>query len=134
MHWSIAARTVAAAPANEISKKRNAAPRIKSLLLKDKTEIEQLRAENAFLGEMLAVIHRDGGHYQATHGSAKAVEDAITKWYKLATENAELQRRMGLMREHMSHKQCSGGECWTEWGSFLCYHPEAAGWFKTGGE
>ncbi|TPM89828.1 hypothetical protein [Mesorhizobium sp. B2-1-3A] len=29
-----------------------------------------------WLGELLAVIHRDGGQYQATHGDEKAVEDA----------------------------------------------------------
>lgn len=32
------------------------------------------------LGELLAVIHRDGGHYREQHGTAKAVEDAIAKW------------------------------------------------------
>ncbi|QKC99225.1 hypothetical protein [Mesorhizobium sp. NZP2298] len=29
-----------------------------------------------WLGELLAIIHRDGGQYQATHGVEKAVEDA----------------------------------------------------------
>jgi hypothetical protein len=31
-----------------------------------------------FLGELLAFIHRDGGHYQGEYGTLKAVEDAIT--------------------------------------------------------
>lgn len=30
-----------------------------------------------FLGELLAVIHHDGGHYQAEHGAKKATADAI---------------------------------------------------------
>jgi hypothetical protein len=30
-----------------------------------------------YLGELLAVIHRDGGHYQTKHGTEKAVLDAI---------------------------------------------------------
>lgn len=30
-----------------------------------------------WLGELLAVIHRDGGHYQSQHGTEKAVRDAI---------------------------------------------------------
>lgn len=29
------------------------------------------------LGELLATIHRDGGHYQIKHGTEKAVRDAI---------------------------------------------------------
>lgn len=32
-------------------------------------------AEKA-LGNLLAVIHRDGGHYQAEHGTEKAAKDA----------------------------------------------------------
>lgn len=32
--------------------------------------------EAKWLGELLATIHRDGGHYQATHGTEKAVADA----------------------------------------------------------
>jgi hypothetical protein len=33
------------------------------------------------LGAILAIIHGDGGHYQAEHGDAKATEDAIAKYY-----------------------------------------------------
>jgi hypothetical protein len=33
------------------------------------------------LGSILAIIHGDGGHYQAKHGDAKATEDAIAKYY-----------------------------------------------------
>lgn len=38
------------------------------------------------LGDLLAVIHRDGGHYQEKHGTAKAVEDAIALWHALREE------------------------------------------------
>lgn len=31
-----------------------------------------------WLGSLLAVIHRDGGHYEAEHGTARAADDAIT--------------------------------------------------------
>ena len=34
-----------------------------------------------WLGEILAVIHGDGGHYRAQHGNQKATEDAIAKWH-----------------------------------------------------
>lgn len=36
------------------------------------------------LSNLLAVLHGDGGHYEATHGTTKAIQDAIelihTKW------------------------------------------------------
>jgi len=37
-----------------------------------------LDATEYWLGSLLAVIHRDGGHYQAEHGMQKASGDAIT--------------------------------------------------------
>ena len=42
------------------------------------------------LGELLAVLHADGGHYQYEHGTEKAVADAITKYYELTRQLAEL--------------------------------------------
>ncbi len=33
--------------------------------------------ENQFFGNVLAVIHRDGGHYITEHGAEKASRDAI---------------------------------------------------------
>ena len=38
------------------------------------------------LGELLAVLHADGGHYQYEHGTEKAVADAITKYYELVKQ------------------------------------------------
>lgn len=43
------------------------------------------------LGELLAVIHRDGGHYQAEHGAAKAAEDAMSKLSSLWCELYDLR-------------------------------------------
>src|SRR5574337_661402 len=46
------------------------------------------------VGELLAIIHGDGGHYRAEHGTEKAAADAIPKVYalmqKLAKQPAEL--------------------------------------------
>ena len=39
--------------------------------------------EESMLLNLLAVIHRDGGHYQAKHGTRKAVEDACKEWQRL---------------------------------------------------
>ena len=39
--------------------------------------------EESMLLNLLAVIHRDGGHYQAEHGTRKAVESACKEWQRL---------------------------------------------------
>ena len=45
------------------------------------------------LGELLAVLHADGGHYQYEHGTEKAVADAITKYYELVKQLDEYKRQ-----------------------------------------
>ena len=49
---------------------------------------EQLSAES---GELLAVIHRDGGHYLTEHGLEKAVRDAIESVVHDRAENESLK-------------------------------------------
>lgn len=49
------------------------------------TRIAALEADAKWLGELLAIIHRDGGHYQAQHGTEKAVNDAHLLWADLMT-------------------------------------------------
>jgi len=52
--------------------------------------LEELKAEKLAASNLLAVIHRDGGHYQDEHGFVKACEDATTKVHALhATYDAE---------------------------------------------
>lgn len=46
------------------------------------------------LGELLAVIHRDGGHYQAEFGTAKAVADAAQIVSSHSTTLAELRAKV----------------------------------------
>jgi len=50
-------------------------------------EIERLRAA---LGDLLAIIHRDGGHHTAAVGEQQSVEDAHKVWAKLISENESL--------------------------------------------
>jgi hypothetical protein len=45
-----------------------------------------------WLGELLAVIHGDGGHYQDKHGDAKATEDAIAKWNARSVPETRAER------------------------------------------
>jgi hypothetical protein len=48
--------------------------------------IAEQEADSKALGELLAVIHRDGGHYQEEKGTTKAVEDAHAVWAGLLDE------------------------------------------------
>ena len=47
------------------------------------------------LGNLLAVIHSDGAHYQAEHGTEKAVRDAIKKWGNCITQLDEYRQMEG---------------------------------------
>lgn len=44
------------------------------------------------LGNLLAILHRDGGHYQSEHGTGKAVADAVTKWHELQHRLEEVEK------------------------------------------
>jgi len=60
------------------------------------TKDEQFSTLQSHVSNLLAVIHRDGGHYESKHGTEKAVEDALKiiptitasrdAWKKLAEE------------------------------------------------
>ena len=52
------------------------------------------------LGNLLAVIHRDGGHYQGENGDDKASEDAQMVVCNLRTKIDNLR---GLLEEVASH-------------------------------
>lgn len=43
------------------------------------------------LGDILAIIHRDGGHHTADVGIEQSVKDAHIKWANLMTENERLR-------------------------------------------
>ena len=57
------------------------------------------------LGELLAVLHADGGHYQYEHGTEKAVADAITKYYELVKQLAEHKADAAKWRAYQKRKQ-----------------------------
>lgn len=66
-------------------------------------EAERERAELLQeLGNLLAIIHRDGGHYMSKHGVKKAIEDAHTIWaglIDLEADNATLRKRLEPIEE-----------------------------------
>lgn len=56
--------------------------------------------EESMLLNLLAVIHRDGGHYRAEHGTRKAVEDAYKEWQRLISiaEKTEPKSSLSQLR------------------------------------
>lgn len=64
--------------------------------------IAEQEADSKALGELLAVIHRDGGHYQEEKGTSQAVEDAHAVWAALVAERDEareaVRRLAGIAR------------------------------------
>lgn len=56
---------------------------------------ERAACESAdYMGNILAIIHCDGGHYKAEHGTVKATDDAIEIVSGLKAEVAELKERL----------------------------------------
>lgn len=54
--------------------------------------IEQTLGEPArWFGEVMAVMHADGGHYLAKHGPEKAANDAVEKYHGLWTRIHQLE-------------------------------------------
>ena len=51
------------------------------------------------LGELLAVMHRDGGHYQSKHGTDKAVADAMTVRHEMVRKMDQLEHENAELRE-----------------------------------
>jgi len=87
---------------------------------KDADTIEALTAENArlreHLGELLATLHGDGGHYEAEHGTDKAVTDAIARYYAKLTEADAEQYRL---REELERARVDA----ERWRMFLATRP-----------
>lgn len=53
-----------------------------------------------FLGNMLAIMHGDGGHYQDDYGTEKAVDDAVKKWYRNIDQIEKLKYQLELERKY----------------------------------
>ena len=45
----------------------------------------------SWVGELLAVMHADGGHYLAKHGMEKSIGDAMDKYHAMHRRIAELE-------------------------------------------
>jgi hypothetical protein len=56
-----------------------------------------------WFGEVMAIMHADGGHYLAKHGAEKAALDAVTKYHEL---HAELERKRILRNSDQTRARC----------------------------
>jgi hypothetical protein len=48
--------------------------------------IAELEPSAKWFGEVMAILHGDGGHYLAKHGAEKAALDAVDKYHALVAE------------------------------------------------
>ena len=85
----------------------------KTVMNKLKDENETLREErherSNIFGELLSVIHRDGGQYLITHGFEKATIDALDKFHKLTYNKLEPQKSfIDIKYEHETFVECRG--------------------------
>jgi len=76
-----------------------------------------MNIEAHYLGELLAVIHRDGGHYQDEHGTPKAYRDALAIIHDLrATNDAmnekqEIETEIGQLEESLAYADTYQHNC-----------------------
>lgn len=68
-------------------------------------ERDQLRAELAAAKNLLARIHRDGGHHTEAVGVINSITDAHEKWSELLLENFNLTNELATARETIASAQ-----------------------------
>jgi len=59
-----------------------------------------------WIGELLAVMHADGGHYLSAHGVEKAIGDAMDKYHAMWKRIAELERLALELRWNYTIENC----------------------------
>jgi len=55
-------------------------------------ELAQLKTKEDLLGNLLAILHRDGGHHEGEVGTEQAVKDAMKIYYQLRAELDEARK------------------------------------------
>lgn len=86
-------------------------------------EFEQQERWRDLLGEVLAALNGDGGHYQTEHGAGRAAIEGISSHYQMLTtidvlqaENARLREQVEALAEALEELQatvqatCEGGQ------------------------
>ena len=55
--------------------------------------------EIEYVGDLLAILHSDGGHHEAEHGRSRAAFDAIVKHYALLARAEAAEAEVERLRE-----------------------------------
>ena len=71
----------------------------------EEEENKKLRKENESASNLLAIIHRDGGHYQTKHGTVKSIKDAIKIWHDLRNQLEQANEDAERLYKHARHLQ-----------------------------
>lgn len=99
-------------------------------------DFAEMLEETSLLGELLAVLHRDGGHHQSEVGTDQAVKDAISQRHALLEENERLKeqvRESQVVMQQFAHIYPDGfpgdwrpqPEHLASQVTFLCNHQQA---------
>lgn len=67
----------------------------------------ELAASRQQLGDLLAVIHGDGGHYMHDHGIEKAIADAESRYLTMVDELAASRAREAALRAWITSQRIS---------------------------
>jgi hypothetical protein len=96
-----------------------------------------LRESSRLFGEIMAVMHGDGGHYLGEHGPQKAFDDALTRWCNTLVEIDRLRERVAeleatqrnfgtMMHEQMNLLDAARAESDRSWETVLDWEKWAA--------
>lgn len=75
------------------------------------------------VGDLLAVIHGDGGHYIAEHGVKKACADAVSKWHGLRDKLDNAQDLLSFVERWANHHSAHPKITASEALSMIQHHP-----------
>lgn len=76
----------------------------------------RLESAEAALGNLLAIIHGDGGHYQDAHGTAKAIEDGHVLLANTRLRVNEYESRIAELEAKLKAlNEGSSFETWPKW-------------------
>lgn len=67
-------------------------------------EVERLREDSKLLGNLLAVMHRDGGHHAFAVGNDQAMQDAMQVYYQHVQRIAELEEAARQALDALQYK------------------------------
>lgn len=78
-------------------------------LLRLRGEVERLTHIEQQSGNLLAIIHRDGGQYTEKNGYEKSVEDAHLVWAEIKTHADAMQAQLEKVLDSLVQREAREG-------------------------